>query len=493
MPGDSVEAHVADTARRGRRAVRRGGGRRDPARRPRGRGPAARPRRGVRRRSVRRARRPARPRPARAATRRSAWSTRAGTPPAPRSSGRWCGAAARAAVLTGHVAVDVPTGRARAHVRAAVLDDAGRAGVLPAPGCAAGDRRIRAAVRVDDEPGDRHRRRRGAGAAGRGRWADLEFVQFHPTVLYTGPAVGRRPLVTEAVRGEGAVLLDRGRAPFMAGVHPLADLAPRDVVAAAITRRMAEHRRPTASSSTPGARRVRRPLPDRLRGLRAAGVDPARDPIPVGPAAHYACGGVVTDVDGRTGVPGLYAAGEVARTGLHGANRLASNSLLEGLVVGRRVRGGRPRDEARTPASGTAEPGRTAQGDLLRLDGGAPARRRPARRADRSARRDPGGDERGCRASGGTLRGSPPPPTRSRRAGARGAGRPRRRRGRGADPAGAGRARGSRDAHRDPRLPRADRLPRRDDRWQRESRRGRASTPTGRRGVTPRDALAGAA
>jgi L-aspartate oxidase len=172
-----------------------------------------------------------------------------------------------------------------------------------------------------------------AGAAA----ADLEFVQFHPTVLYTGPTTGRRPLVTEAVRGEGAVLLDRTGRRFLNGVHPLADLAPRDVVAAAITRRMAE----TATECVYLDARALDGFPARFptvyAACRAAGIDPVREPIPVTPAAHYVCGGVVTDIDGRTGVPGLYAAGEVARTGLHGANRLASNSLLEGLVLGERV------------------------------------------------------------------------------------------------------------------------------------------------------------
>ncbi|OLF16109.1 L-aspartate oxidase [Actinophytocola xanthii] len=169
---------------------------------------------------------------------------------------------------------------------------------------------------------------------------DLEFVQFHPTVLYTGEgARGRCPLVTEAVRGEGAVLVDSTGARVMAGVHPLADLAPRDVVSAAINRRLAalgeDHvfldathlDRPT----------FERRFPTVLAACQAAGVDPVVDPIPVSPAAHFACGGVMSTVDGRTAVPGLYAAGEVARTGLHGANRLASNSLLEGLVVGARA------------------------------------------------------------------------------------------------------------------------------------------------------------
>lgn len=169
--------------------------------------------------------------------------------------------------------------------------------------------------------------------------ADLEFVQFHPTVLFTSQGVrGRRPLVTEAVRGEGAVLLDvRGRR-VMAGEHPLEDLAPRDVVSAAINRRVAETDAECVylDATGIGAGFVER-FPTVFAACREAGVDPLREPIPVTSAAHYSCGGVVSGVDGRTSVSGLYAAGEVARTGLHGANRLASNSLLEGLVVGARA------------------------------------------------------------------------------------------------------------------------------------------------------------
>ncbi|WP_024876072.1 L-aspartate oxidase [Saccharomonospora piscinae] len=170
--------------------------------------------------------------------------------------------------------------------------------------------------------------------------ADVEFVQFHPTVLYTPGARGRCPLVTEAVRGEGAVLVDGAGERIMPGVHPLADLAPRDVVSAAITRRLAtapggvdDHVFLDATGIAGFARR----FPTVRAACEAVGVDPAREAIPVAPAAHFACGGVVTDAHGRTEVTGLYAAGEVARTGLHGANRLASNSLLEGLVLGRRA------------------------------------------------------------------------------------------------------------------------------------------------------------
>lgn len=170
--------------------------------------------------------------------------------------------------------------------------------------------------------------------------ADLEFVQFHPTVLYTGSgARGRSPLVTEAVRGEGGVLVDARGDRVMAGVHPQEDLAPRDVVSGAITRRMTalgdDHVYLDATHLTRAE--FQRRFPTVLAASLAVGVDPSVSPIPVAPAAHFSCGGVVSTVDGRTPVPGLYAAGEVARTGLHGANRLASNSLLEGLVVGARA------------------------------------------------------------------------------------------------------------------------------------------------------------
>jgi len=169
--------------------------------------------------------------------------------------------------------------------------------------------------------------------------SDLEFVQFHPTVLFAPGAAGQRPLVTEAVRGEGAVLVDLDGRSVMAGVHPLADLAPRDVVALAITERM---RHSETDHVLLDARRVpdfARRFPTVHAACAATGLDPAAAPIPVAPAAHYSCGGVVTDVNGCTSVFGLFAAGEVARTGLHGANRLASNSLLEGLVLGERVAG----------------------------------------------------------------------------------------------------------------------------------------------------------
>ncbi len=170
--------------------------------------------------------------------------------------------------------------------------------------------------------------------------SDLEFVQFHPTVLFLGPeAEGQQPLVSEAVRGEGAHLVDADGVRFMTGQHELGELAPRDIVAKGIMRRMreqgAEHMYLDARHF--GADMWEHRFPTILAACRAHGIDPVTEPIPVAPAAHYASGGVRTDDHGRTTVPGLYACGEVACTGVHGANRLASNSLLEGLVYAERI------------------------------------------------------------------------------------------------------------------------------------------------------------
>jgi L-aspartate oxidase len=167
--------------------------------------------------------------------------------------------------------------------------------------------------------------------------ADAEMVQFHPTVLWQGPgAAGQQVLISEAVRGEGAVLVDAEGRRIMPGVHPLADLAPRDVVASAI----AAHRRDSGpvflDATGLGAEFLERRFPGIVAACRAAGFDPVTTPLPVAPAAHYVCGGVLADLDGRTGVPGLHAVGEVACTGVQGANRLASNSVTEGLVAARR-------------------------------------------------------------------------------------------------------------------------------------------------------------
>ena len=168
------------------------------------------------------------------------------------------------------------------------------------------------------------------------RVADLEFVQFHPTALNVGGAP--RFLISEALRGDGGRLINGRGQPFMTRYHPDGDLAPRDVVARSIVREMDMTGGSVFLSLAhldPGYVVRRFPtIADMCRQLR---LDLARDPIPVGPAAHYVMGGVDTDQWGRTSMPGLFAAGEVACTGVHGANRLASNSLLEGLVFGARA------------------------------------------------------------------------------------------------------------------------------------------------------------
>lgn len=165
--------------------------------------------------------------------------------------------------------------------------------------------------------------------------SDLEFVQFHPTSL----AVGGNALVSEAVRGEGAVLLDARGRRFMPDVHPDAELAPRDVVARAIARQMAAQGGAPVllDASALGPDFLARRFPTIDATVRSRGIDWGTQPVPVTPAAHYLMGGIATDIWGRTSLPGLLAVGEAGCTGLHGANRLASNSLLEGAVFGRRA------------------------------------------------------------------------------------------------------------------------------------------------------------
>ena len=165
---------------------------------------------------------------------------------------------------------------------------------------------------------------------------DVEFVQFHPTAL-DGPA-DPLPLLTEALRGAGAALVDRKGRRFMAGLHPDGDLAPRDVVARGVWRQLTSGGGAYLDASGLGAEFPGR-FPTVFSAAGAAGLDPSMNPLPVTPAAHYHMGGIATDVDGRTSLSGLYACGEVAATGLHGANRLASNSLLEALVFAERVSG----------------------------------------------------------------------------------------------------------------------------------------------------------
>ncbi len=191
---------------------------------------------------------------------------------------------------------------------------------------------------------------------------DLEFVQFHPTVLWLGEgSTGQQPLISEAVRGEGAFLIDHEGRRFMIGTHELGDLAPRDVVAKAIMRTMRASGRDHVflDGRHFGREKWESRFPTIYAICREHGIDPVTEPIPVSPAAHYASGGVRTDLHGRTSIEGLYACGEVACTGVHGANRLASNSLLEGLVFAERIAAD---VHERRPAPGKPVPGVAAEG-----------------------------------------------------------------------------------------------------------------------------------
>jgi L-aspartate oxidase len=185
---------------------------------------------------------------------------------------------------------------------------------------------------------------------------DMEFMQFHPTVLYV--AGSSRYLITEAVRGEGAYLRDKNGGRFMLQEDSRAELAPRDVVAQAIFRCMDRTQHPNVylDLSHLDPARVQQRFPGIDRVCRGFGLDITRDRIPVRPGAHYMIGGVTTDLEGRTTLPGLWAAGEVSSSGLHGANRLASNSLLEGLVFGTICGRGAAAQAAQTPDTLRAPP-----------------------------------------------------------------------------------------------------------------------------------------
>ncbi len=165
--------------------------------------------------------------------------------------------------------------------------------------------------------------------------ADLEFVQFHPTALVSD----QQPLslLTEAIRGEGAILVDDLNNRFMVEEHPDAELAPRDTVSRAIWRKRASGHSVFLDTREAIGPRFRKRFPTAFKTCQDLGINPGADLIPVCPAAHYHVGGVVTDLSGRTSITGLWACGEVASTALHGANRLASNSLLEAMVFGAEV------------------------------------------------------------------------------------------------------------------------------------------------------------
>jgi L-aspartate oxidase len=168
---------------------------------------------------------------------------------------------------------------------------------------------------------------------------DLEFVQFHPTVLWLPDASGQCPLITEALRGAGAVLRDLGGTPLMAGHDPRGDLAPRDVVAARMAEVIAggDDGHVWLDATALGRDLLENGFPTVTAACRKHGIDPVTELIPVAPGAHYSCGGILADLDGRTSLPGLYAAGEAASTGVQGANRLASNSVTEAVIAGRRT------------------------------------------------------------------------------------------------------------------------------------------------------------
>ncbi|MBG6057869.1 L-aspartate oxidase [Cryobacterium sp. MP_M5] len=207
--------------------------------------------------------------------------------------------------------------------------------------------------------------------------ADLEFYQFHPTAL----AVPGTPLVSEAVRGEGAVLRNALGTRFMLDVHPGAELAPRDVVARSIAHEMAgQDGAPVLLDATGlGRELLEHRFPTITAACRKAGLDWAAEPIPVAPAAHYWMGGVLTDIWGRASLPGLYAVGETARTGAHGANRLASNSLLEAAVFADRA----VRALGVSPVAGVDAGADTVHGTMDSRHAAAPSGRSPRPFADR--------------------------------------------------------------------------------------------------------------
>ncbi|HSR51267.1 MAG TPA: L-aspartate oxidase [Acidobacteriota bacterium] len=198
--------------------------------------------------------------------------------------------------------------------------------------------------------------------------ADLEFVQFHPTAQHGGG--DPMPLLTEALRGEGATLIDERGRRFMPDIHRLAELAPRDVVARAIWEQRQRGLEVYLDARDAVGDRFPQRFPTVFESCRKAGLDPRRQPIPASPAAHYYIGGAASDTRGRTSLPGLWVCGEASATGVHGANRLASNSLMEGLVFGARVA---------ADASARLRDLETSRPQVLRLLQDLAAERRPAR------------------------------------------------------------------------------------------------------------------
>lgn len=217
------------------------------------------------------------------------------------------------------------------------------------------------------------------------RCAALEFVQFHPTALDV--EVRPLPLMTEALRGAGARIVDEDGARIMEGVHPLGDLAPRDVVARAIyaARHAGRHVRLDATALADAD--IASAFPSAYRTCRAHGIDPCHEPIPVTPAAHYHMGGIAVDLQGRSSLAGLWAVGEAACTGLHGANRLASNSLLEAVVFGRRVgRALNAADRRDTSGGGRAPLSRAIEADAATCEEGIATSGDPALSIQRELR-----------------------------------------------------------------------------------------------------------
>ena len=253
-------------------------------------------------------------------------------------------------------------------------DEAGVAGVLPTPDLVLATGGIGALFAATTNPPGADGAGLSLALAAGADLRDLEFIQFHPTALDL-PGVVQRPLVTEALRGAGARLVDERGEPLMADGGLPGDLAPRDVV----SRRLWRHRR-SGGRTRLDARGLDaaawRQFPSVLAICAAHGLDPRREPVPVSPAVHFHMGGIAVDLDGASSVPGLHAVGEVACSGVHGANRLASNSLLEGVVSGRRL-GRRLRD---APAGVAAVTDWVVAGDAS----GADARRRLARIASRA-------------------------------------------------------------------------------------------------------------